>query len=170
MEERFVQEIRWSSGAGWALGGLFLFTLVSVLAPAVGLPMPARERLFLIGVALAVVVLFGAVWWVFSTLRLAIDGEALTVGFGPFRERLPLVRIVACGGLTYRWWEWGGWGIRCGWRARLYNVPGDAGRAVQLNLEDGSRLLFSSPDLAAVCRALRERRPEIWEIPASATP
>ncbi|HYO30076.1 MAG TPA: hypothetical protein VER37_05790, partial [Thermomicrobiales bacterium] len=76
-------------------------------------------------------------------LRIVVDEATLTVGFGPFRERLPLVRIATCDATTYRWWEYGGWGIRRyslrrPWRrAKLYNVLGDGGLAVRVALDDG---------------------------------
>jgi hypothetical protein len=89
----------------------------------------------------------------------------LTVGFiSPFKEHISLDRVEACEATTYNWIAWGGFGIRFRRRAKLYNVPGDRGRAVQVRLTDGKQLLFSSPDPAAVCRALRERNPNIVEL------
>jgi hypothetical protein len=160
----FIQETRWSPAALWALGGFFLLMLFALLAPAFALPPghEERERLFL--VATLNMALATAVIWCFTTLRVVMDEQTLTVGFGPLRERVPLERITACRPTKYRWWDWGGWGIRLGWRAKLYNVPGDRGSAVELTLADGRRLLFSSHDPDAVCRALRERRPQIWEV------
>jgi hypothetical protein len=149
----FTQEIRWSPRAVWLLFGWFLISLVAVLAP--GRSSPGREL-----AALVIAGLYVLMIRTFTTLRITVDESTLTVGYGRLRERVPLTRIVACRPTTYRWYEWGGWGIRLGWRARLYNVPGDRGVAVELRLEDGSRLLFSSPDPFAVCQALRERRPE----------
>jgi hypothetical protein len=103
------------------------------------------------------------VLWIFRTLRICVDEQTLIVGFGPFKEHVPLDRVVACGSTTYRWIAWGGFGIRGRRRAKLYNVPGDQGRAVEVRLDDGKQVLFSSPDPAAVCRALHERNSHIVE-------
>ncbi len=157
----FTQEIRWSPGAVWAVGGLLLFVMAAVLAPALVRPPGDRETAIVLVCGVAITALSGCLVWTFTTLRVTVDDQALTVGFGPIRERLPLERIVECGPVTYHWYEWGGWGIRLGWRAKLYNVPGDRGTAVQVVLDDGRRVLFSSPNPEAVCQALRERRPEI---------
>jgi hypothetical protein len=108
-----------------------------------------------------VVLVLGGVGAVFHRLRVTLDAEALTVGFGPFRERLPLARIAACAPTTYRWLAYGGYGIRYNFRRRskLFNVPGDGGRAVQVTLDDGRRVHFSARDPAAVCAAIRARYP-----------
>jgi hypothetical protein len=157
----FTQEIRWSTGAMWALGALYALVMASMLAPAFFLPPHDPELVLMLTLAFVTAALLVAIACTFTTLRITVDDQVLTVGFGPFRERVPLARIVACSPTTYRWFEWGGWGIRFGWRAKLYNVPGDRGIAVQVTLDDGRRVLFSSPDPAALCRAVRERRPEI---------
>ncbi len=124
------------------------------------------RRLTLLMIVLLAALFAGSVV-VFRRLRIVVDETVMTVGFGPFRERLPLVRIAACDATTYRWWEYGGWGIRHRYsplrpwgRAKLYNVLGDGGLAVRVALDDGRRVLFSSRDPAAVCRALRARRPD----------
>jgi hypothetical protein len=157
----FTQEIRWSRPALGALACLYLWVLAVIVGPALFLP-PHRDAAGLLLVIAALTsVLFAAISAIFTTLRVTIDRHTLTVGFGPFRERVPLEKITACEATTYRWTDWGGWGIRCGGRARLYNVPGDRGRAVQLTLSDGRRLLFSSPDPTAVCRALWDHHPEV---------
>jgi hypothetical protein len=157
----FTQEMRWSPRAVWALWGLFAVVLAATLAPAFTRPMPDHERLAVLISGLATTSFCVAITWIFLTLRITVDERTLIVGFGPFRERVPLERVAACGPATYRWLEWGGFGIRLGWRGKLYNVPGDRGIAVQVNLTDGRRLLFSSPDPAAVCQAMRARRMEI---------
>jgi hypothetical protein len=165
----FTQEMRWSPGAMWAVGGLLLFVMAALLAPALVRPPDDRETALALVLGVAITTLSGGLVWTFTTLRVTVDDQALTVGFGPFRERLPLERIVECGPTTYRWYEWGGWGIRLGWRAKLYNVPGDRGVAVQVVLDDGRRVLFSSPDPEAVCQVLRERRPGIRIAQAAGT-
>src|SRR5689334_1690658 len=119
----FIQETRSSPAALQALVGLNLIVLLSVLAPALSLPPGDQERALLLTVAVITAIFLTGITWIFTTLRVIIDEQTLTVGFGPFRERVPLERVTACCPTTYRWWEWGGWGIRLGWRAKLYNVP-----------------------------------------------
>jgi hypothetical protein len=153
-----VEEITWSR-VGWlvllAPAALALVPLGWVL-----LTVPASRPAVLIPL-LVVGLVLGGVGAVFHRLRVTLDAEALTVGFGPFRERLPLARIAACEATTYRWITYGGYGIRYAFwrRAKLYNVPGDRGRAVQVTLDDGRRVLFSARDPAAVCAVLRPRCP-----------
>jgi hypothetical protein len=98
----FIQETRWSPAALWALAGFFLLMLFALLAPAFALPPghEERERLFL--VTTLTMALATAVIWCFTTLRVVMDEQTLTVGFGPLRERVPLERITACRPTTYR--------------------------------------------------------------------
>jgi hypothetical protein len=159
----FIQETHISRQAAGALAGLGLLILLPMLLPALTHPMPPEERLRLLSIAGVTTLFYAGLLMVFSTVRVVIDEQALTVGFGPFRERVPLSRVTACSPTTYRWWDWGGWGIRLRWPAKLYNVPGDRGVAVVVTLDDGRRLLFSSTDPAAVCQAIRERHPEFRE-------
>ena len=137
----------------WAVLGVLI--ALTVLGSGFGAFPLLIVGVILVGVAVA-----------FRQLRIVVDDTTLSVGFGPFRERLPLTRIVACAPTTYRWLEYGGWGIRYNIRhlrrrATLYNVMGDRGRAVEVVLDDGRRVLFSSGDPAAVCQAIRAHRPEI---------
>jgi hypothetical protein len=97
----------------------------------------------------------------FGTLRITLDETALTVGFGPFRERISRDQIVGCRVTVYRWTEWGGWGIRFQRHAKMYNVAGDGGVAVEITLDGGRRVLFSSRHPEAVCAALHAARPGI---------
>jgi hypothetical protein len=157
-----VEEVRWSSRALSALVGVFLFTLAWLIASAIPAPPRGRELLIrLISVA-GFAIAFGSVALIFTTLRISVDHQTLTIGFGPFRERIPLERLVACESVTYRWVEWGGWGIRYRHRGKMYNVPGDRGIAVQLELENGRRIFFSSRDPETICRTLAEYRPNIY--------
>jgi hypothetical protein len=157
----FTQEIRWSRPALGALACLYLWVLLAIVGPALFLPPLRDATVLLLLIAALTTVFFAGLTAIFTTLRITIDQHTLTVGFGPFCDRVPLEAITACEPTTYRWIEWGGWGIRCGWRRKLYHVPGDRGRAVQLTLSDGRRLLFSSPDPTAVCRALWEHHPVV---------
>ncbi|RKN74921.1 hypothetical protein [Paenibacillus ginsengarvi] len=112
----------------------------------------------------AILAVLFAILWPFTVLRVRVDTRSLTVGFGLLKERVMLEQIVSCQKAAYRWQDWGGWGIRLKPGSKLYNVAGDGGVAVQVNLENGRRILFSSTDPDAVCRALTRRRPEIEQL------
>jgi hypothetical protein len=159
----FAQEIRWPAIAWVTFGGLLLAVTALLLTPAFFTADRGLRKLLLIIAGVTVATSLGFIW-LFSTLRISVNESALTVGFGPFRETITLERVAACGTTTYRWVNWGGFGVRYRAQRKLYNVPGDRGVAVQVNLDDGRQILFSSPDPIAVCRALRERRPGLTEL------
>lgn len=157
----YVEEMRWSARGLAILVALFVLVLVSILGPAFLLSSRGRGiPLAVTLISLVLVVLFAATLWIFTLLRLTIDDQALTIGYGPFRERVALDQIVSCRRTTYNWLRWGGFGIRVARKAKLYNVPGDGGIAAEIELRDGRRLLFSSRDPEVICRIMRERRGE----------
>lgn len=163
----YVESLGWPAAARW---GLVAVTAIPVaVAVVVLLDTPAARPVAAIPL-LAVLALDAGLAVAFGRLRVAVDEAALTVGFGPFRDRLPLERIAACGPTSYRWQDYGGWGIRFNPRRRtkLYNVAGDGGRAVRVALDDGRQILFSARDPAAVCQALRAYRPAIGDCDAGA--
>lgn len=98
--------------------------------------------------------------YVFRTLEITIDEQQLKVGFPIHHERVPLDQISASQATRYRWWEFGGYGIRWGRRGKMLNVGGDGGRAVELRRHGRRTLLFSSRNPEAVCAALHARRPD----------
>ena len=98
--------------------------------------------------------------YAFRALELTIDDQQLTVGFPIHHERVSLDQISACQPIQYRWWEFGGYGIRWGRRGKMLNVGGDGGRAVELRRSGRAALLFSSRDPEAVCAAIHARRPD----------
>ncbi len=156
----YEEHVRWPITFWGAIFALPVFLLAVALSRGLTVFPLLGVMALVLGIAL-----------LFRRLRIVVDETDLTVGFGPFRERLPLARIVACDATTYRWWEYGGWGIRYKFqlrhprrRAKLYNVPGDGGRAVQVVLDDGRSVLFSSRDPAAVCGAVRARRPDMGPV------
>ena len=165
-----VEEITWSRGAWVVL--LAAAACALVFLGWVLLTVPASRHPSALVPLLVVVLPVAGIRAVFHRLRVTLGPDTLTVGFGPFRERLPLARIAACGPTTYRWLPYGGWGIRYNvWRrAKLYNVPGDGGRAVEVTLDDGRRVLFSARDPAAVCAVLRPWCPNCRKGDSPATP
>jgi hypothetical protein len=92
--------------------------------------------------------------WGMTRLRLRVDPTGVTIRLGLFGEHIPLGRIVAWEPTSYRWLQWGGYGVRMRPGRRLYNVPGDGGQALQLTLDSGRLVLCSSRDPVAACRAL----------------
>jgi hypothetical protein len=164
-----MEELTWSR-AGWVV--LLAAAACSVVPLGwVLLTVPTSRPSALVPLLL-VVLLVAGIGAVFHRLRVTLGPDTLTVGFGPFRERLPLARIAACEPTTYRWLAYGGYGIRYNFwrRAKLYNVPGDGGRAVELTLDDGRRVLFSARDPVAVCAALRSRCPNLRTEDSSGLP
>ncbi len=149
-----ISELSWSKvSRGVLVAGAGLHVaLVGVLLWKT--PGPSASFLIPLAVTFIAVVALLAV----QTVRVAVDGVDLTVGFPLFRRRIPLSTIDQVSPVRYRWFQWGGWGIRYRWGAVLYNVPGDQGRAVELTLRNGKKVLFSAADPDAVCAAIRGQR------------
>ena len=70
----------------------------------------------------------------------------LYIRFSPFHRdfhQIPLERIGSCRSIRYRpILDYGGWGIRMGFRKKAYNISGNAG--VEIVYEDGRTLLLGS--------------------------
>jgi hypothetical protein len=103
---------------------------------------------FLQGVLTLAIVLaveIAAAWLVYvMKLTVRLDDAGLHVRFFPLVKRdIPLEEIARWEARTYRpILEYGGWGIRCGWKGMAYNVSGN--RGVQLEFTNGKRLLIGS--------------------------
>ena len=96
-----------------------------------------------LGIVLAVEI--AAAWLVYAMkLTVRLDDQGLHVRFFPLVKRdIPLEEIARWEARTYRpLLEYGGWGIRCGWKGMAFNVSGN--RGVQLELANGKRLLIGS--------------------------
>ena len=99
----YVEEMRWSSAARWGLAAVVALPLPICIMAVLASPTLAGRVLALIPLLLVAAVVVG-IAVVFGRLRVVVDETALTVGFGPFwtagfgpfRERLPRVRIAAC--------------------------------------------------------------------------
>jgi hypothetical protein len=135
--------------------------LVVVLIALAGPEARGADSLVTLGIMSAIL---GAIAYAFRALRITIDDRQLTVGFPIWRDRVPLDQITACRPVRYRWWEFGGYGIRWGRRGKMYNVGGDGGRAVDLQRRGRGPLLFSSRNPGLVCAAIRARRPDIASV------
>ena len=97
----------------------------------------------------------------FGVLTISVDDRQLTVSFRVFRRRVPLEEIVECRPIRYRWWHYGGYGIRRGRGGTMLNVAGDRGHAVEVTRRGQGALRFSSRDPEAVCVAIRAHRSEV---------
>ncbi len=148
-----ISEARWSNAAYAILvaGVMIHFAFVAVLVAGRG-----HEVAWL--AVLAAYAFTFAMLRLFQTVRVRVDGMDLRVGFPIFNKRIPLHDIEGIAPIHYGWLQWGGWGVRFHRGAVLYNVPGDKGRAVELTLRSGKRVLFSAEDPEAAAQAIRAQR------------
>ncbi len=90
--------------------------------------------------------LFFAFFYLLFRIELVVEVHEnhLSIRFPPFSHRtIDLKDITRCNARTYRpILEYGGWGIRYGWKGMAYNVSGN--RGVQLELSSGKRVLIGS--------------------------
>jgi hypothetical protein len=91
-------------------------------------------------------------------LTVRVDHYYLHVQFFPvLKKDIPLEEIEQFEARTYRpLVEYGGWGIRCGWKGWAYNVRGD--RGVQLVLTNGKRILLGSQRAEELAAAIAEAK------------
>jgi len=87
----------------------------------------------------------GLLIWV-ARLDTEVRQDGLYIRYVPFHrhfKRLHVEDLSEYRARTYRpILEYGGWGIRCGWKGRAYNASGN--RGVQLVFRDGRRVLIGS--------------------------
>lgn len=87
----------------------------------------------------------GFLIWV-ARLETEVRQDGLYIRYVPFHRRFKRFGVEDLSeyhARTYRpVLEYGGWGIRCGWKGRAYNVSGN--RGVQLVFRDGRRMLIGS--------------------------
>jgi hypothetical protein len=109
-------------------------------------------------IAANVLVLLGtiALMW-YAHLDVAVRDRELVIRFVPFHlrpRRIALDEIAEAQARRYRpIAEYGGWGIRYGFKGMAYNVSGDEG--VQLTLRNGKRILIGSQRSGELERAIR---------------
>ena len=78
-------------------------------------------------------------------LTTEVNQDGIYVWFFPLlvNQTIPFSDIARYEARRYRpILEYGGWGVRYGWRGKAYNVRGN--RGVQLEMRDGKRLLIGS--------------------------
>lgn len=142
---------------GWVI---LAALLPGILVAAVFVP-GARPPLGVI-VALGVLALAAVV---FSSLTVEVDSDAIRIHFtgGLPRRTIPLSRLREHRPVRNPWYY--GWGIHRypgGW---LWNVAGDG--AVELLLDDGSRLRIGSDEPEALSRAIARAAPATSSTPAA---
>ncbi len=129
---------------GWVIIGSI--TLAGALAIPIALGLRSMTPVFIVG-AIEVLILA-----LFGTLRVTVDGEAITarMGLGLFGPRVAVsdVRFVR---EVRNAWYWG-FGIRVYPGGVLYNVSGLG--AVELLLKNGKRLRIGTDDPRGLCRAI----------------
>jgi hypothetical protein len=115
-------------------------------------PMGDTELLVVGGLYILLGILFVVAFWR-GGLATEVRPGGLYVRYSPFHRsfrQIPLQGIRSCRAVTYRpILDYGGWGIRVGYRRKAYNVSGN--RGVEIEYEDGKKLLVGSkkPDQLA---------------------
>jgi len=98
----------------------------------------------------------GFLIWV-ARLETEVRQGGLYIRYVPFHRRFKKFKaedLSEYHARTYRpVLEYGGWGIRCGWKGRAYNVSGN--RGVQLVFRDGGRVLIGSSKPSELEAAIR---------------
>lgn len=98
----------------------------------------------------------GVLIWV-ARLETEVRQDGLYIRYVPFHRlfrRFKAEDLSEYHARTYRpVLEYGGWGIRCGWKGRAYNVSGN--RGVQLVFRDGHRVLIGSSKPSELEAAIR---------------
>ncbi len=104
-------------------------------------------------------------WLLLNHCRMETDvrTDGLFIRFRPFIwnwKRIETANMVRHRAVTYSpLWEYGGWGIRIGWKRRAYNPSGT--RGVRIEFDDGRHVLIGSAKSeqldAALSRMLEQR-------------
>jgi hypothetical protein len=152
--QKFASWLRWVIAPSMAVAvvfGMFALRQESLQPPP---HTPQIVALIILGILLPI-----AIAVLFSLLKLETEvrTDGLYIRFFPFHvqfKKFTAEDLSEHYARTYRpILEYGGWGIRCGWRGgRAYNVSGNKG--VQLVLKDGKRLLIGSQRADELAEAL----------------
>ena len=88
-------------------------------------------------------------------MTVRVTGQGLRVTYFPlFARTIPFAAIKSCEAVTYRPFDYGGWGIRCSARlGMVYSVGGNQG--VRLELAGGKFLLVGSLRASELANTLR---------------
>jgi hypothetical protein len=128
-----------------AFFGYGIYRQIIVGEPFGDRPMGDTELLVVgcLYIALGLVFVFG---FLRGGLVTEVRPGGLYIRFSPFHRDfrgIPLDGVRSCRSIRYRpILDYGGWGIRMGFRKKAYNVSGNAG--VEIEYEDGRMLLIGS--------------------------
>jgi hypothetical protein len=118
--------------------------------------------------AAAILMPFGIiVWALFSVLRFTVSEGEVNIQYGLFGPTIPIRAIIRAEAVDYHAMQFGGWGIRGIGGDKMYNMPGDRGRALKITWRDAGgserRTWVGTPDpesaIAAISKALRALPP-----------
>jgi len=109
--------------------------------------------------AILISVAFPLLFYIFQ-LRIKINEEGLHYQFYPFHFKsytIKLDEIEKFEALQYRpIGDYGGWGIRYGFKGKAYNISGNKG--VKIYLKNGKNILFGSQKYKELEKALKQVR------------
>lgn len=117
------------SRAPWGLHALFAAAALTVVTANV-----IAGQWLALAIALPIITV---VWLFLSVLRVTVSQGAIQVQYGLFGPTIPIAQVDAVRPVSYDWKKFGGWGIRRSIEGTwIYNMPGDGGRAVQVDWHD----------------------------------
>lgn len=151
----------------WGLMGGILVMLLAILGLIIFQAPDDEGRITAtVGVGIGIVIEI-AVMMLMYVLKLSVrlDAESLHIRFFPLVTRtIRLDQIAHWEARTYRpILEYGGWGIRCGWKGMAYNVSGNQG--VQLELVNGKRILIGLQRAEELAMAIGEAKGHVEQLP-----
>ena len=158
-EQQFRQKWLWLLVFGIFLieSPVFCYLLVKQLI--FGQPVGNQPMLNAVLIVLGPAMIFLSIGllYLFYKLKLITEvyEDSLLIRFYPFvRRRILFSALKYFEARTYRpIWEYGGWGIRYGWKGTAYNVSGN--RGVQLVLTNGKRILIGSQKPEELIRVIK---------------
>ena len=91
----------------------------------------------------------------FVKLIVEVRSDGIYIRFFPFHisyRKIPLENLKKCEACIYSPLEYGGWGIRYGFKGKAYTISGN--RGVILELKDGKKLLIGSQKPKELVKAI----------------
>ena len=130
---------------------ILMFLGVALAGALVALMMSGGVATWILVPVIGLLVVVG---WLFSSLTVSIEGEAVSWWFGPgfWRKRIAVDQIQSFARVENRWW-WG-WGIRYYGKGWLYNVAGLD--AVELFLKNDKHVRIGTDEPDALVEALNQ--------------
>ena len=109
-----------------------------------GSPMSTSSIFIIVGVIVFVIGLLALFF--FARLSTRINNESIEITFSPFFMKPKIINWADIDEAFVRkynsLYEYGGWGIRFGWKGRAYNTSGNMG--LQLILKSGKKILIGT--------------------------